>query len=134
MAVANGQSTNPWYQIDYCYDFTGLLQFQSLPYQGNGWGTPKQCSGSGTSYLYDALGRVTSTTNADGTASRQYNGRAVETTDVNGVQRITQYDPLGRITSVCEISSSTLAGVPYSPCSNVDISGPASRQTIPIIS
>jgi RHS repeat-associated protein len=110
VAVANGQSTNPWYQIDYCYDFTGLLQFQSLPYQGNGWGTPKQCSGFGTSYVYDALGRVTSTTNADGTASRQYNGRAVETTDINGVQRIAQYDPLGRISAVCEVSSSTLQG------------------------
>jgi RHS repeat-associated protein len=123
VAVLNGQSSNPWYQIDYCYDATGLLQFQSVPYQGNGWGTPKQCSGSGTSYVYDALGRVTSTTNADGTAYRQYNGRAIETTDVNGVQRIMQYDLLGRILSVCEISSSTLAGVASSPCSNVDISG-----------
>jgi hypothetical protein len=29
VAVYNGQSSNSWYQVDYCYDATGLLQFQS---------------------------------------------------------------------------------------------------------
>lgn len=104
--VANGQSTNPWYQVDYCYDASGLLQFQSLPYQGNGWATAKQCSGSGTSYTYDALGRITSVTNGDGTATTQYLGGATKTTDVNGIQKIIQMDLLGRIVSVCEVSPS----------------------------
>jgi YD repeat-containing protein len=69
--------SNPWYQVDYCYDATGLLLFQSASYQGNGWGTAKQCSGRGTAYSYDALGRKTSSTNPDGTVIYQYLGRAV---------------------------------------------------------
>ena len=105
VAVLNGQSSNPWYQVDYCYDASGLLQFQSVRYQGTGWGTPKQCSGNGTAYVYDALGRMTSSTNPDGPTSYLYQGRAVRSTDVNGVQKITQKDLLGRISSVCEISS-----------------------------
>jgi RHS repeat-associated protein len=133
VAVNNGQSSNPWYQVDYCYDATGNLQFQSVRYQGNGWSTPKQCSGSGTSYVYDALGRVTSSTNADGTTSTLYTGRAVQTTDVNGVKKITQYDMLGRISGVCEIVSyssvigsgspgTCVYGTPASP-SPMDITG-----------
>ncbi|NYF78152.1 RHS repeat domain-containing protein [Granulicella arctica] len=105
VAVANGQSSNPWYQVDSCYNAVGLLQFQPVRYQGNGWGTVKQCSGNGTSYTYDALGRMTSSTNPDGTISYLHNGRAVKKTDMNGVQRITQYDMLGRISGICEISS-----------------------------
>ncbi len=122
VAVYNGQSSNVWYQTDYCYDPTGLLQFQSVPYSGNGWGTPKQCSGNGTTYTYDALGRMTSSANADGTATTQYYGRAVRVTDVNGVQKITQYDLLGRISTVCEVSSSTLQGDSPQTCPG-DIGG-----------
>jgi len=106
-AVANGQGTNPAYQVDYCYDAVGNLHFQSTRYQGNGWSTPKQCSGSGTTYSYDALGRVTNINTADGNTTYQYNGRAVKTTDVNGVQKITQTDALGRISRVCEVFSIT---------------------------
>lgn len=111
VAVANGQSANPWYQTDYCYDASGLLQFQSVSYSGIGWQTPKQCSGAGVTYVYDALGRAVSTQTPDGTATSRYANRAILTKDVNGVQNITQYDLLGRITSVCELSGSTLNGV-----------------------
>jgi len=107
VAIYNGQAGSPWYQTDYCYDAAGLLQFQSVQYQGGGWGTPKQCSGNGTSYAYDALGRLTSATNPEGVTTHQYNGRAEKISDVNGVQKITQYDLLGRISKVCEISSHT---------------------------
>lgn len=30
VAVYNGQPSNQWYQVDYCYNAVGLLQFQSL--------------------------------------------------------------------------------------------------------
>lgn len=123
-AVSNGQSSNPWYQTDSCYDVTGLLQFQSLRYAGQGWATPKECSGSGASYVYDALGRVTSSTNADGTTTYSYSGRAVKKTDVNNVQTITQYDALGRIAGICEISSNTSMPGSGSPVScGMDIAG-----------
>jgi RHS repeat-associated protein len=118
---------NDWYQVDYCFDATGRLQFQSARYEGSGFSganANKQCSGSGTSYAYDALGRVTSTTTADGTAHVQYGGRAVETTDVNGVQKIIQHDLLGRITGICEISSnSSMPGSGAPANCNMDIAG-----------
>jgi RHS repeat-associated protein len=98
-----------------------------MRYQGSGFAganATKQCSGAGTSYSYDALGRMTSSTNADGTTSWQYNGRAVETTDVNNVQKITQYDVLGRISAICEISSNASMPGSGSPVAcGMDIAG-----------
>jgi RHS repeat-associated protein len=127
VAVYNGQSSNPWYQVDYCYDATGLLQFQSAKYQGTGFAganASKQCSGNGTSYVYDGLGRVTSSTNADGTTSWTYTGRAVKTTDVNGVIRITQYDMLGRLSGICEVVTYTsVIGSPAPAACGMDIAG-----------
>ena len=120
--VYNGQSTNSYYQTDTCYDATGLPNFVSLRYQSTGFSAAKQCSGTGTSYVYDALGRSTSVTTIDGTATTQYTNRAVLTTDVNGVQKITQYDVLGRITGVCEITSTALNGQSPTSC-GMDISG-----------
>ncbi len=114
-----------WYQNDTCYDSTGLVSFVPTRYAGSGLAGANasiRCSGSGTTYGYDALGRVTSIKTDDGTAKTQYQNRAVETTDVNGVQRITQYDLLGRVSGVCEISSSTLAGVAPQSC-GMDIAG-----------
>jgi RHS repeat-associated protein len=129
IAVFNGQTSGSqwYYQVDYCYDATGLLHFQSTAYQGSGFAganATKQCSGSGTTYSYDALGRMTSSTNADGTTTKQYNGRAVKTTDVNGVQRIVKYDYLGRISAVCEISSNSSMPGSGSPVNcGMEISG-----------
>jgi RHS repeat-associated protein len=111
VAVNNGQSSNPWYQQDTCYDANGNVNFQSYSYQGNGWGTPKVCSGAGDTYSYDALRRMKTITHSDGSAVQySYIGRATQVTDENGVSRITQIDGLGRITAVCEISSNSLQG------------------------
>lgn len=118
----NGASTNAWNQVDYCYDASGLLQFQSAAYQstgeedGNGNPTPKHCSGAGTAYQYDALGRVTSMTTPDGTSTKQYYGTSVKSVDVNGVGKITQYDSLGRLSSVCELSGTAIAGGSPTDC------------------
>ena len=123
VAVANGQSSNPWYQSDTCYDGNGNVTFTSYAYQGNEWNTAKVCSGAGDSYAYDALGRITKVTHADGTAiNYTYSGRAVQSGDENGVTRISQTDGLGRLTAVCEISSSTLQGAAPTAC-GLDISG-----------
>lgn len=122
LGLYNGQSQNPWYQVDYCYDQSGLPQFVPTPYQGQGEGSPIRCSGSGTSYQYDALDRVTKVANDDGPETITYLNRAVETTDVNGVQRITQYDLLGRISGICEISSNSMGDQSPTAC-GMDISG-----------
>lgn len=105
VAVYNGYN---WYLTDSCYDASGLLQYQSVPYSSsseNPWSSA--CSTSNAiQYTYDALGRKTNVSKPDGSSvAMTYGGRAVQTTSSNGISRITQYDVLGRITSVCEISS-----------------------------
>lgn len=125
VAVNNGQSTNPWYQQDLCYDADSRLSFKPYRYQGTGWGTGKVCSGAGDTYSYDALGRVTAITHSDSTAVHySYLGRATQTTDENGVTRIVQVDGLGRQVAVCEISSNSSMPASGSPAScGLDISG-----------
>ncbi len=115
VAVANGQSSNGWYQQDTCYDRNGQMQYRSYPYQGAGFGQAKVCSGDMSTY--DALGRLIKLTHADGTAvTYSYTGRATKTVDENGVARITQVDGLGRTMSVCELSSVSLQGTAPGQC------------------
>jgi len=105
-AVANGQSSDPYYQQDTCYDANGNVSFVSYPYQGSGLSESKICSGAGTSYSYDVLGRLKSVIQSDGEAyTYTYSERATQSIDENGVTRISQVDGLGRTTIVCEISS-----------------------------
>ncbi len=123
IAAGNGQSSNPWYQHDTCYDANGNTAFASYQYQGNGFGPAKVCSGAGDSYSYDMLGRVITVKHGDGTSvAYQYSGRATKITDENGASRITQVDGLGRTTAVCEISGSTLLGNAPGAC-GTDIAG-----------
>ncbi|MBS1798186.1 MAG: hypothetical protein JSS95_00005, partial [Acidobacteria bacterium] len=124
VAVHNGSSDpqKDWYQVDYCYDVAGNLQFVPSRYQGAGFDTPKQCSGTGTTYTYDALGRVTNINTPDGNTTYQYAGRAVKTTDVNQVIKITQYDALGRIAAICEVSGTSYQSDSPQNC-NLDIAG-----------
>jgi RHS repeat-associated protein len=107
--VANGQSSNPYYQQDNCYDVEGNLYFTSYPYQGTGLGTTPVCSGSGDKNSYDALGRLTEVLHADSTSvNYTYSGRDTKYADENSVTRMTQVDGLGRPTIVCEVTSTTL--------------------------
>jgi RHS repeat-associated protein len=125
-AVFNG---NDWYQVDYCNDATGRLRFESMKYHGSGFAgvnATKQCSGSGSTYTYDGLGRVTNINTADGNTTYQYNSRAVKVTDVNGVQKITQTDALGRISVICEVSGTPYQGDSTEDC-GLDIAGTGYR-------
>ena len=85
-----------WYQQDTCYDSSGRASTVSLPYAGAGTVTPMRCSA--TQYAYDALGRVQQISTADGPTTYPYSQRAVNVTDVNGVQRISQANALGQTT------------------------------------
>ncbi|HEY4354460.1 MAG TPA: RHS repeat-associated core domain-containing protein [Acidobacteriaceae bacterium] len=124
-AVANGQSPLGWYVQDTCYDAVGLLGFQSTPYQASNLTGAPVCTGAGTTYTYDALGRPLTTQRAGSstTASTSYWGRTVETMDENGVTKLTKIDALGRISAVCEVTTVTLpnSGAPVS-C-GMDIAG-----------
>lgn len=121
-AVSNGGN---WYQQDTCYDSNGNVGFTSYRYQGTGLGSSKICSGAGDTFTHDVLGRLTSVTHADGTSlTYTYKGRATQSTDENGVSRISQLDGLGRTTIVCEISSNGNMPASGSPTNcGTDISG-----------
>jgi RHS repeat-associated protein len=117
-AKVNGEATpNNWDQAEICYDPNGRKSFSSYPYQGTGVGsTTHFCSGLGDMFSYDGLSRPKLVTHSDGTsAATNYSGAAVQVIDEgNGntqVQRISQTDALGRLTSVCEVSGSTLQSV-----------------------
>ena len=112
--VANDQVT-PYDRTDTCYDARGLKSFASYPYQTSTWSTWAVCPSSqpGDSYAYDAIKRQTSLTHSDSTAIlSSYTGRATSVTDegngTKGVQRISQIDGLGRLVSICEVTSTTL--------------------------
>jgi RHS repeat-associated protein len=66
-----------------------------------------------STFSYDALGRITQVLNPDSTTvNTAYTGQATEVTDegngTRSVRRISQTDALGRLSSVCEVSSATL--------------------------
>jgi RHS repeat-associated protein len=97
-------------KTDTTYDPLGRVLTVSNPYC-----TTSDSTYGLTTYAYDALGRVTQVTNPDGsTVLSTYTGRATQVQDEgNGtqrVQRISQSDALGRLASVCEVSSTTLLG------------------------
>jgi YD repeat-containing protein len=109
---ANGEST-PWDRTDSCYDALGRIQFMSYPFQASSAAAAPNCVGVGDTFSYDALGRSTQVTHSDGTSIiTSYTGRARQVQDEgNGtrrVSRVSQIDSLGRLVSICEISSVTL--------------------------
>jgi RHS repeat-associated protein len=101
-----------WYLKDYCYDAAGRLQYQSTPYS-SGSDTPSsyQCNTSvADAYQYDGLNRKTEINHPDGShVSLRYNGKAVKSTKLgaSAVSRITQYDAVGRMITVCELSTNS---------------------------
>lgn len=109
---ANDEST-PWDQTDTCYDARGLESFVTYPYQGGGLSDP-MCTKPGDTHTYDALRRTLSITHPDSTSvSSTYAGAATSVSDegngTRSVRRISQVDGLGRLASVCEVTSTTLA-------------------------
>ena len=108
--VGNGQSMDPYFETDTCYDTNGRVSFQSLPYADGGFGNPPECANGtsigGDAFTYDGLDRIKQVQHGDGFVQQFiYKGRAVESIDENGVTKITQTDVFGRTTAVCEVSS-----------------------------
>ena len=69
-----------------------------------------------TTYVYDALGRTKTVTHSADSSSIQttYTGRATKVSDegngTNNMVRISQTDGLGRLISVCEVTSTAVLG------------------------
>jgi YD repeat-containing protein len=99
--------------VDTLYDLIGRVASVSNSYR-----TKTEPTYGITQYAYDALNRTTSVTHPDSTkATFSYTGAATQATDEGSnsagtthVASVSQADGLGRLTSVCEVSSVTLQG------------------------
>jgi len=94
-------------QTIYKWNSSGLFTTQSVPYSG----TAGQAAPTGTALTttqYDAIGRpLTVTDGGGGTVSYVYSNNDVlqKTSGTQTFQKQLEYDGLGRLTSVCEITS-----------------------------
>jgi len=104
-------------KTDTTYDALGHVVSVSNPYCTTGDPTYGV-----TTSAYDALGRTTQVTHPDGaSAATSYVGSAAKLIDegngTQSVQRVSQTDALGRLTSVCEVSPTALLGNGGTPAS-----------------
>ncbi len=117
-AKFNGETdVNRWVDdVDTCYDSLGRKQYETYPYQGPGWGQPgtyhcpsDPATPAGDSFAYDALGRLTVVTHADGTiVSTDYSQfPKITASDEAGHARQSQSDALGRLIKVWEPDPAT---------------------------
>jgi RHS repeat-associated protein len=108
-AQAPGASTYDTTETD--YNVVGLANRSTMPFSASAGGT--NSSAPGVLVTYDALDRTVTTTDNDGGITKyQYTNNDVLQT-VSGSQNFKkqfEYDGLGRLTSVCEIST-VLPGV-----------------------
>jgi RHS repeat-associated protein len=110
--------------VDTTYDGLGHIWKQSNLHRS----TSSPTDGT-TTFSYDGLGRVILLTRPDGaTVTTSYIGRAADVSDEgNGtqrVQRISQTDGLGRLTFVCEVTSTSLIGTTGTPAAcGLDVAG-----------
>lgn len=95
------------------YNNVGLASRSTMAYGAAASPTSSNTTAPGTSTTYDALSRVVTIKDSDGgTVSYTYTDKDVllAATGAQSFQKQLEYDGLGRLTSVCEISS-TLTGV-----------------------
>lgn len=97
------------------YDINGRPVRVTLPFTASSG--QKSSTAPGTTTVYDAIGRVTSTTDSgNGTLTNSYSQndvfvtRGPAPTGENTKKRQLEYDALGRLTSVCEITSAGGSG------------------------
>jgi RHS repeat-associated protein len=120
-STANDEAT-PWDRTDTCYDGNRRVLFSSYPYQASSATSAPNCSGTGDTMIYDALGRATQVSHSDGsTVLTTYTGGATRVQDEgngNGTSRVTrvsQVDGLGRLLSVCEVTPYAVDGTGGTP-------------------
>lgn len=117
--------------VDTAYDPRGHVASTSNPHLSTGSPTDGT-----TSVQYDGLGRAVKVTNPDGTfAQAAFQGAAVALSDegngnIYSVEKLQQYDALGRLLKVCEVTNATLIGPDPTPAScGFDINAISARTT-----
>jgi len=100
-------SPSPTYVVT-SYDGFGRVSSVTNPYRST-----SDLTYGKTLYTYDAMNRPLTVTHPDSTIlSYTYAGRATQETDESGIVTTSQNDALGRVTSVCEQSSTPQQGGP----------------------
>ena len=103
-----GPGSGNYDSVETTYDANGRVSKVTLPYVAADGAT---CSGTcpGTSYGYDSLNRITSVTDGgNGSTTSVYtNNDVVQSVSSPTTQKQLEYDGLGRLSSVCEITSGT---------------------------
>lgn len=122
-AVRKKMTTSGDYSyIFYEYDLLGRKSFESEPTANS------SCSGCpGTSYLYDALGRVTEMATPDGTYSYAYDGDITVITNPDTTTKTIVKDPFGNIVELTDEGSNLYSFV-YDALNNLKtIDGPGTN-------
>src|ERR1700722_349688 len=114
--VKESQSSSVYDGKETDYNVVGIPSRSTLPYAASG-GTAASPTAPGVTATYDALGRTLETEDSGlGTTTYTYNQNDVlitsgpPPTGENAKSKQYEYDALGRLTSVCEITSATGSG------------------------
>jgi RHS repeat-associated protein len=119
--MQQGPSATYFDSVSYSYDSRGRLACRSNPYSATIGSVTMPTTSNGTCTTYDALNRTTLVTDAgngttNGTTTYAYNENDVQLTTgpapagENTKSRSLQYNGMGQISSVCEITSMSGSG------------------------
>ena len=114
-----GPTVSNYDTVATCYDSAGRVSLTTMPYSTTAIASGASCPSSnpGNSTSYDALGRVIGTTNTGGgsTAFVYSKNDVLQTVSSPSLSKQQEFDALGRLTSVCEVTGGTTLW-PSGPC------------------
>lgn len=109
------EESNIYAVRDFTYDRRGLLASESIPYFATGSATTTATTSVAalTSYYYDALQRMASTSNVFGVTTNSYDDWRATTTDPLSHAKAIEKDAFGNITRVNEVNSTSTYSTDY---------------------
>ena len=130
-----GPGSSTYDSVETDYDVAGNVSKVTLPYSA---AVGALCSGTcpGTTSSYDPLGRPLSVTDGGGGSvgysyikNDVYQTRGPQPSGENTKRKQLEYDALGRLTSVCEVTSASGPARVPRPAHNQPVIGPLMRMT-----
>ncbi|TCP25125.1 RHS repeat-associated protein [Tenacibaculum skagerrakense] len=106
---------NDWLTLDTVYDDMGRVEKQSLPYETSSSSNSNPTSNNDllTSFTYDALGRVLSTSNTKGTTTTDYDGFETAIVDAENNEKDLITDAFGNLVTVKEYNAGSIYTTNY---------------------